>query len=453
MQATGQLYIAGSNSQRIPIVLELDDLFRIVMPGGETVGAMTPTEVVMQRTSTQTFRVEFAGRVFGFEADDPSAVAEAFLPRLRTPPPPRQNARGEPQPIVEESRDDHKGRASQGEEPGSIVPAPESGDQPAATDTRRSESRLKVFRLEPKFASRLGLPLQDIGKTRKRTTNRFVTVGGIRLAYRSEGQGRPVVLVGGGFGSMNVWRNVVPHLIEESHAVSVDMVGFGASDRIPHADLTYYDWPTHVAYLDACFEALGLTEDLTILCHGWSSIPVLEWVRTHQSQVRAVGYADAILRPLAWPEVEPWMREAIKRARAGQGDEYFLESDQYLNEALKMFAPAGLDQETIDDHRTALGQYGAERLAHMAAIANVPVGGQPSDASKMMHGCYKWLKQTETPKLLILGKPGYLLNKRARALATRLPHQTVATVDGVHLLPETAPDAVGRFIKLWLGTL
>jgi haloalkane dehalogenase len=70
-----------------------------------------------------------------------------------------------------------------------------------------------------------------------------------------------------------------------------------------------------------------------------------------------------------------------------------------------------------------------------------------------MRGCYQWLKGSNIPKLLVLGKPGYVLTERARKLALRIPHQRVVTVDGVHLLPQSAPDSLGQFVGLWLGTI
>ncbi len=273
------------------------------------------------------------------------------------------------------------------------------------------------------------------------------------MAYRAEGRGRPVVLVGGGIGSMDIWENVMPQISSTAQTIAIDLIGFGASDRIPGADLSYYDWDTHVAYLDACLDALGLEDDLTLVSHGLNTIVALEWARLHEDRVRAISYADGVVRPMAWAEAQPWLREAVKRARSGDMDDYFLTTDEFLDDALKEFVQGPLSSDLIDAYHRAIGPPGEARLAHMAAIANIPLGGDPPRASHIMHECYDWLKETPIPKLLILGRPGYFLVKRGRKLASRLPHQTVATVDGRHLLPQTAPDAIGRFIQLWLNNV
>jgi pimeloyl-ACP methyl ester carboxylesterase len=313
------------------------------------------------------------------------------------------------------------------------------------------ESRFRALRLEPGFAARFGIPLRPlVRKAKQSARHQTIDIGGVSMAYRAEGRGRPVVLLGGGIGSMDVWRNVVPQISSSAQVISIDLIGFGYSDRIPNADASYYDWDTQVGYLDACFDKLGLGGDLTLVSHGWNSIVAIEWARIYEDRVRAISYADGILRPMAWSEADPWLRQIVRRARS-EDDEYFLETDEFLMDALKELCPTALSADQVDDFRRALGDAGTDRIAHMAALANIPIGGEPVRASEMMHRCYQWLKTTDIPKLLILGKPGYLLVRRGRKLAARLPHQTVATVDGRHLLPMTAADAIGRFFQLWLA--
>jgi haloalkane dehalogenase len=310
----------------------------------------------------------------------------------------------------------------------------------------------RLIRLEPNFAARLGIPFEDLRRVWRGETVKRVEVNGLEMAYRVEGRGRPVVLIGGGLGGMSVWSEISPTLAENHQVTSIDLIGFGQSARIPDASMESYGWETHTEYLGGCIEALGFTEPVTILSHGWNSIPALAWAQQNEDRVRAIGYVDAVLRPMAWPEADEGLREVVKLARSGDED-YFLRTDQYVDDAVDRLVSPPVDASTRAAYRAAAGSTPADRLAHMAAVANIPLGGQPAETSTLMRGCYQWLKGSNIPKLLVLGKPGYVLTERARKLALRIPHQRVVTVDGVHLLPQSAPDSLGQFVGLWLGTI
>ncbi len=60
--------------------------------------------------------------------------------------------------------------------------------------------------------------------------NRIV-VDGVGLAYGDSGSGRPVVFVHGFPASSFSWRQVAGELADCCRAVSIDMMGFGDSDK------------------------------------------------------------------------------------------------------------------------------------------------------------------------------------------------------------------------------
>lgn len=83
--------------------------------------------------------------------------------------------------------------------------------------------------------------------------DRFVTVLGARLAYRSTGSGEPTLILLHGFGgSLEEWEPVAPHL--PGRVVRLDLVGYGASDRPPIS----YDLETQRRYLIAFMDALEI---------------------------------------------------------------------------------------------------------------------------------------------------------------------------------------------------
>jgi pimeloyl-ACP methyl ester carboxylesterase len=58
---------------------------------------------------------------------------------------------------------------------------------------------------------------------------------GRKLAYREEGSGPPLVLVHGSPGDSRSWGRVVPQLKDRFRVLSVDLPGYGSSDRVPDA--------------------------------------------------------------------------------------------------------------------------------------------------------------------------------------------------------------------------
>jgi pimeloyl-ACP methyl ester carboxylesterase len=97
----------------------------------------------------------------------------------------------------------------------------------------------------------VGFVLPAGGRRPQPDRDRFVTVLGSRVAYRSEGSGEPALILLHGFGgSMEEWEPVVPRL--PGRVVRLDLVGFGASDRPPMA----YDLETQRRYLVAFMDAL-----------------------------------------------------------------------------------------------------------------------------------------------------------------------------------------------------
>ena len=89
-----------------------------------------------------------------------------------------------------------------------------------------------------------------------------------QISYVDVGSGDPIVLLHGNPTSSYLWRNVIPHLRGLGRVLAPDLVGFGTSSKSPgHA----YKFTDHVRYLDAWFDGLNLTRDVTLVLHDWGS--------------------------------------------------------------------------------------------------------------------------------------------------------------------------------------
>ncbi|WP_163333947.1 alpha/beta fold hydrolase, partial [Klebsiella aerogenes] len=68
-----------------------------------------------------------------------------------------------------------------------------------------------------------------------------------------------------------------------------DLIGMGRSGR-PSLDYSFAD---QVRYLDAWFDALGLT-DVILIGHDWGGTLALDWAARHPERVRGVAFMETI---------------------------------------------------------------------------------------------------------------------------------------------------------------
>ena len=123
--------------------------------------------------------------------------------------------------------------------------------------------------------------------------------GDTEIAYVDSGAGGPIVFLHGNPTSSYLWRNVIPHLESSARCLAPDLVGMGASAKAPDGSYRFVD---HSRYLDAWFDAVGLTGNVTLVMHDWGSALGFHWAHRHPQAVKGLVYMEAIVRPLTWQE-------------------------------------------------------------------------------------------------------------------------------------------------------
>lgn len=123
----------------------------------------------------------------------------------------------------------------------------------------------------------VGLVLPSGGRRARPERDRFATVLGSRVAYRTAGSGEPTLVLLHGFGgTLEEWDALVPHL--PGRVVRLDLVGFGASQRPPIA----YDLETQRRYLIAFLDALGI-ERATLVGRSMGA-SLAAWTAAHDPE-------------------------------------------------------------------------------------------------------------------------------------------------------------------------
>lgn len=103
---------------------------------------------------------------------------------------------------------------------------------------------------------------------------RNVSLLDTEMSYVDTGKGNPVVFLHGNPTSSYLWRNIIPHVSGRARCLAPDLVGMGRSGKSPSKSYRFAD---HARYLDAWFDALGLTEDVVLVLHDWGSALGFHW--------------------------------------------------------------------------------------------------------------------------------------------------------------------------------
>jgi haloalkane dehalogenase len=114
---------------------------------------------------------------------------------------------------------------------------------------------------------------------------KHVKLAGTRMAYVDVGEGDPIVFLHGVPTPSYLWRNIIPYLLPYGRCLAPDYVGMGYSAAAPDGHYRFFD---HQRYLDAWFDAVGVTKNVILVVHDWGSALGFSWAQRHPDKVKAI---------------------------------------------------------------------------------------------------------------------------------------------------------------------
>jgi pimeloyl-ACP methyl ester carboxylesterase len=118
----------------------------------------------------------------------------------------------------------------------------------------------------------------------------FVTVNGVRLAYRLEGSGIPVVFVHGEGYSHELWTEQAAAFSAGHMFISYDRRGHGSSED----PITGYSETAHAHDLNALLMHLGVRDAHFVVNSRGGSI-IIQFLKMYEDKVRSITFADATI--------------------------------------------------------------------------------------------------------------------------------------------------------------
>jgi pimeloyl-ACP methyl ester carboxylesterase len=212
----------------------------------------------------------------------------------------------------------------------------------------------------------------------------YVELNGARVRYEDVGEGPPVVLVHGFASSLETWLTVVPALKGQHRVISLDLKGFGWTDR-PEGD---YSPAAQAALVFALMDQLGVKQ-AAVVGHSWGASVVLRMALEHPERVTRIALYDAWVYEEQVPAFFLWARaeglgEALFRA--------FYDERPAEKMANAFYDVSLLSEALVEDVERALQRPGTKAAA-LAAVR----GQVYAEVQKR----YRTLKQ---PTLLLWGE-------------------------------------------------
>ena len=266
------------------------------------------------------------------------------------------------------------------------------------------------------------------------------------ISYVDTGAGEPVVFLHGNPTSSYLWRNVIPHVEGLGRCLAPDLVGMGDSGAAPDGSYRFVD---HARYLDAWFEALGLT-NVTLVVHDWGSALGFYWAYRHPERVRGIAYMEAVVRPLTWEEWRDESRQIFQDLRSEAGEEMVLEKNLFIEGILPSAVLRDLTEEEMNVYRRPYLEPGESRRPTLTWPRELPINGEPEDVVSIVDDYSKWLAQSDVPKLFVNAEPGAILTGLQREFCRTWPNQEEVTVRGAHFVQEDSPHEIGEAVATFV---
>jgi haloalkane dehalogenase len=224
----------------------------------------------------------------------------------------------------------------------------------------------------------------------------------------------------------------------------------GESGRAPGGSYRFVD---HARYLDAWFDAAGLTSRVTVVGHDWGSALGFHWARRFPERVRALVYMEAIVRPVTWEEWPEAARGIFRTMRSPAGEEVVLQKNVFVERILPASVLRGLTAAEMAVYRKPYLEPGESRRPTLTWPRQIPLGGEPADVVAIVDDYARWLSGSPLPKLFVNAEPGSILVGAQREFCRRWPNQREVTVKGSHFIQEDSPVEIGQAIARFLRDL
>lgn len=198
---------------------------------------------------------------------------------------------------------------------------------------------------------------------------RFATVdageGPVRLAYRESGAGEPVLLIHGFGANAYTWRRIVPELARTHRVITIDLKGFGHSDKPLDRKYSVLDQAALVAVF---IEQQGL-RDVTVVGHSLGGGVALVLALDSDSAKRGRIKRLALMNSIAYAQKIPIAFSLLRAPVIGPVSNYLIPKSLQARTALRIayHDDAKIDEKDVAEYAAPLHEKGSQHaMIHSA---------------------------------------------------------------------------------------
>ena len=283
------------------------------------------------------------------------------------------------------------------------------------------------------------VPLSRTELAQKYPEKTYIEANGVALHYEQSGQGRPIVFLHGLLSSSYLWREVTPALTYRNTIYSLDLMGFGLSEKPPSVE---YSLDTYVGQLSVFLESLEIADPI-LVGHGIGGRIALAYALRRGGGVRKLILMDVL------PMSSASLPASIRLLRfPGLGE--LLAGDWFLERILldgvenKAVMTKALLQEYMTPYRDDPGA----RAALLKCLREFVL---PANSEQNLQ---TQLASLEVPTLVMWGgNDEYTPLQMGRKLSDTLPQSEIAVIlRSGHYIQEDRPEEVRAVLKRFINT-
>jgi haloalkane dehalogenase len=272
---------------------------------------------------------------------------------------------------------------------------------------------------------------------------------GLRLHYRDEGQGEPVVMLHGNPTWSFYFRNLIAGVRDRYRVIAPDHMGCGQSDR-PDDQQYEYCLRRRVDDLETLLNHLGLNDRLTLVLHDWGGMIGMAYASRHPERIARLVILNTAAFLLPAKKKLPWQLWLIRKTPLGP----------FLVRGLNAFVRGALRYGVVhpllpEDRDKYMEPYCTwkERLGVLRFVQDIPLApGDPSYdlVCEVQDGLHRF---QQVPILICWGARDFVFDDDFLAeWRRRFPAAEVHRFeDAGHLVLEDAGDRIVPLLRDFLA--
>ncbi|MCW3171101.1 alpha/beta fold hydrolase [Shewanella subflava] len=274
----------------------------------------------------------------------------------------------------------------------------------------------------------------------------FLDRNGHQLHYINEGQGEPVVMVHGNPSWCYYFRNLVSALSVNHQCIVPDHIGCGISDKPNDPDYDY-TLNNRIDDLEALLDNLGVTENITLVCHDWGGMIGTGFAARHPQRIKRLVYLNTAAFHLPKAKPFPWAlwicRETLFGTLLVRGLNAFSSAASYVGVKRKP-----MDKAVREAYVAPFNSW-KNRISTIRFVQDIPLKPGDRNFDLVTDIGDSLAKFSHVPTLICFGLQDFVFDKHFLAeWRERMPHAEVHEfADCGHYILEDASDEVIGLIQ------